>query len=74
MQETQSSLAGYTDKLHVPDSLINEHDGFKHDIELIKVFMEERKREAQAGEQRHIEEPPGDDDDDARSVATRCST
>ena len=69
LQETQSSLAGYADKFHVLDSLINEHDGFKHDIELIKVFMEERKREAQAREQRHNEEFSGDDDD-ARSVAT----
>ena len=69
MQEAQGSLAGYADKFHVLDSLINEHDGFKHDIELIKVFMEERKREAQAREQRHNEEFSGDDDD-ARSVAT----
>ena len=69
LRETQSSLAGHADKFHLLDSLITEHDGFKHDIELIKEFMEERKREAQAREQHHNEEF-STDDDDARSVAT----
>ena len=68
LQETQSSLAGYADKFHLLDSLITEHGGFKHDIELIKEFMEERKRETQARDQ-HGEEFPSDDDD-TRSVAT----
>ena len=69
MQETQSSLAGYANKFHVIGSLISEHDGFKHDIELIKAFMDEHKGEAQTREQHHSEEFPNDDDD-ARSVAT----
>ena len=69
MQETQNALVNYTNKFHILDSLITEHDSFKHDVELIKVFMEERKREAQAREQSHNEEFSSDDDD-ARSVAT----
>ena len=69
MQETQNSLASYAGKFHLLESLITEHDGFKHDIELVKEFMEDRKREAQAREQRHNEEFSSDDDD-ARSVAT----
>ena len=44
-QETQNALSNYTDKFHVLDSLIAEHDSFKHDVDLIKVFVEERKRE-----------------------------
>ena len=48
---------------------MNVGNGFKHDVELIKVFMEERKREAQAREQSHNEEFSGDNDD-ARSIAT----
>jgi len=69
LQETQSALASYSDKFHILDSLIAEHDGFKHDVDLIKVFMDERKREAQTREQHHNEEF-SNDDDDARSVAT----
>jgi hypothetical protein len=69
LRETQSSLAGYVDKFHLLESLITEHDGFKHDIELIKGFMEDRKRESQAREQQQHEEFSADDDD-ARSVAT----
>ena len=69
LQETQNALSNYTDKFHVLDSLIAEHDGFKHDVDLIKVFMEERKREAQAREQ-HRSEEFSSDDDDTRSVAT----
>jgi len=69
LQETQNSLASHADKFHILNSLITEHDGFKHDIELIKTFMEERKREVQAREQHHSEEFSSDDDD-ARSVAT----
>jgi hypothetical protein len=69
LQETRSSLADYTDKFRLLDSLLTEHDGFKHDVELIKEFMEERKREAQAREQRHSEELSSDDDD-VRSVGT----
>jgi len=69
LQETQNSLASYAGKFHLLESLITEHDGFKHDIELVKEFMEDRKREAQAREQRHNEEFSSDDDD-ARSVAT----
>ena len=45
------------------------YTGLKHDIELIKLFMEERRREAQAREQRHNEELSGDDED-ARGVTT----
>jgi hypothetical protein len=51
LQETQNSLDGYDDKFHLLDSLITEHGGLKHDNELIKQFMEERKQEAQAREQ-----------------------
>ena len=69
LQETQNALSSYTDKFHVLDSLIAEHDGFKHDVDLIKVFMEERKREAQAREQ-HQNEEFSSGDDDTRSVAT----
>ena len=69
LQETQSALANYSDKFNILDSLIAEHDGFKHNIGLIKVFMDERKREAQAREQ-HNEEFSGDDDNGTRSVAT----
>lgn len=43
LQETQDALTNYTDKLHTPDSPTTEHDGFKHDIDLIKVSTEERK-------------------------------
>ena len=68
LQETQDSLSNYADKFHLLDSLVAEHGGFKHDIELIKEFVEERKRETQARE-RHSEEL-SNDDDDARSVAT----
>jgi len=64
LQETQNALSSYTDKFRILDSLIAEHDGFKHDIDLIKVFMEECKREAQAREQ-HLSS-----NDDTRSVAT----
>lgn len=70
LRDTQSSLAGYADKFHLLESLTTEHDGFKHDIELIKEFMEERKREAQAREQQRHNEEFSSDDDDARSVAT----
>jgi hypothetical protein len=56
------------EKLQALDSLITEHDGFKHDIELIKEFVEQRKREAQAREQ-HSEDF-STDGDNARSVAT----
>jgi hypothetical protein len=35
-KETASSLPGYTDKLQVLESILSEHDRFKHDIELIK--------------------------------------
>jgi len=45
LQETQNALSSYTDKFQILDSLIAEHDGFKHDVNLIKVFMEECKRE-----------------------------
>ena len=72
LQETQNSLASYAGKFHLLESLVTKHDGFKHDIELIKEFMEDRKREAQAREQRHNEEISGDDDD-ACSVATVVS-
>jgi len=68
LQDTQSSLAGYANKFHILDSLISDHDGFKHDIELIKSFMEERKRESQTREHQSEEFP--NDDDDTRSVAT----
>ena len=53
---------------HVLHSLITEHDGLKQDIELIKEFLVERKREAQVREQHG--EDFSTDDDDARSVAT----
>ena len=66
LRDTRSSLTDYADKFNL---LVNEHDGFKHDIELFKEFMEERKREAQAREQRHDGEF-SNDDDDARSVVT----
>ena len=69
MQETQSSLASYADKFHLVDSLVTEHGDLKHDIELIKEFMEERKREGQAREQNHSDEF-SNDDVDARSVST----
>ena len=69
LQETQSALANYSDKFHILDSLIAEHDSFKHDVDLIKVFMDERKREAQTREQHHNEEF-SNDDDDARSIAS----
>jgi len=69
LQETQSALANYSDKFHILDSLIAEHDGFKHNVDLIKVLMDERKREAQTREQHHNEEF-SNDDHDARSVAT----
>ena len=68
MQDTRSALDSYADKFHVLESLITEHDGLKHDVGLIKVFMEERNRETQAREQRHNEF--SSDDDDARSVVT----
>ena len=70
LRETQNSLAGYADKFHLLDSLITEHGGLKHDIGLIKEFMEERRREAQAREQQHRNEEFSTDDDDTRSVAT----
>jgi hypothetical protein len=44
------------------------HDGFKHHIELVKGFMEDRKQESQAREQQHEEFSA--DDNDTRSVAT----
>ena len=69
LQETQSSLAGYSNKFLLLESLIAEHNGFKHDLGLIKEFMEESRREAQAREQQQNEEFSSDDDD-ARSVAT----
>ena len=69
LQETQSSLASYADKFHLLSSLVTEHDGFKHDIGLIKEFMEERRRETQAREQ-HRNEGFSSDDDDTRSIAT----
>ena len=56
LQETQSSLTGYADKFHLLESLITEHDGPEHNTELIKEFMEERKREVQAREQQHHNE------------------
>ena len=68
-QETQNALSSYTNKFHVLDSLIAEHYGFKHDVDLIKVFVEERKREAQAREQ-HQNEEFSSNDNDTRSVAT----
>ena len=55
-------LAGYADKPHLLNSPTTEHDGFKHNIELIKEFIEERKREAQARGQHHNEEFSDDDD------------
>ena len=69
LQETQSSLASYADKFHLIDSLATEHGGLKQDIQLIKEFMEERKRESQARERHHSDEF-SNDDDDARSVST----
>jgi hypothetical protein len=48
--------------------IIIAHDGFKHDIELITGFMEDRKQESQAREQQHEEFSA--DDVDTRSVAT----
>ena len=69
LRDTQSSLNGYANKFQLLDSLITEHDGFKHDIELIKEFIEQRKSDVQAREQQQNEEFPPDDDD-ARSVAT----
>ena len=69
LQDTQRTLASYTDKFHVLGSLITEHDGFKHNVDLIKVFMEECKREAQAREQR-CDEEFSSDDDDTHSVVT----
>jgi len=69
LQETQSSLANYADKFHLLDSLVTEHGGLKQDIELIKEFMEERKRDTQTREQHHSDEF-SNDDDDARSVST----
>ena len=68
LQDTQNALTSYSNKFHILDSLITEHDGFKHDIDLIKVFMEERKREAQAREQNNNEF--SSDDNDTHSVTT----
>jgi hypothetical protein len=69
LRETQTSLASHDVKFHLLDSLVTEHNGFKHDIDLIKEFIEERKREAEAREQRRSEEF-STDDDDTRSIAT----
>ena len=68
LRGTQTSVAGHADMTHVLHSLITEHDGLKQDIELIKEFLVERKREAQVREQHG--EDFSTDDDDARSVAT----
>ena len=43
LQETQNALTSYSDKFHILDSLITEHDGFEHDVDLIKVAMEEQR-------------------------------
>ena len=68
LQETQSALASYSDKFHILDSLIAEHNGFKHDVDLIKGFIEEYKREAQAREQHNKEF--SSNNDNAHSVDT----
>ncbi|KAF9777813.1 hypothetical protein BJ322DRAFT_1021091 [Thelephora terrestris] len=57
-------------KFHHLDTLVNEDNGFKHDIELIKEFMEERKQKAEARDQCHDKEF-STDDDNTRSIATR---
>ena len=69
LQEIQNALTSYTNKFHILDSLITEHNSFKHDVDLIKVFMEERKQEAQVREQSH-NEGFSSDDNDTHSVAT----
>lgn len=43
LKETQSSLANYTNKFHLLNSLVTDHGGLKWGIELIKEFMEECK-------------------------------
>ena len=67
LQETQNALTSYSDKFHILNSLITEHSSFKHDIDLIKVFMEECKQEAQMREQ-HNEFL--NDNDNACSITT----
>lgn len=46
-QKAQSAPASHSDKFHALDPLIAGYDGFKHDVDLIGVFMEDRKLEAQ---------------------------
>lgn len=52
MNEIRETLSGtmvnHLSAFHILDSLIVEHGCFKHDIGLIKVFMEECKRETHA--------------------------
>ena len=69
LRETQSPLSDYANKFHLLGSLVTKHGGLKHDIELIKEFTGERKRETQTREQYHSDEFSSDDDD-ARSVST----
>jgi hypothetical protein len=69
LRGTQTSLTSHDVKFHHLDTLVNEDNGFKHDIELIKEFMEERKQKAEARDQCHDKEF-STDDDDTRSIAT----
>jgi len=39
LQENQNAFSSYTDQLHVLDSLIAEHDGFKHDTNLVYLYQ-----------------------------------
>ncbi|KAF9782051.1 hypothetical protein BJ322DRAFT_1022548 [Thelephora terrestris] len=70
LRGTQTSLTSHDVKFHHLDTLVNEDNGFKYNIELIKEFMEERKQKAEARDQCHDKEF-STDDDDTRSIATR---
>ncbi|KAF9790518.1 hypothetical protein BJ322DRAFT_1017215 [Thelephora terrestris] len=73
LRGTQTSLTSHDVKFHHLDTLVNEDNGFKHDIELIKEFMEERKQKAEARDQCHDKEF-STDDDNTRSIATATQT
>lgn len=60
LQKARSAPAGYSGGFHALDSLIAGHDGFKHDVDLIKVSMEECKPEVQKIEQNYNEESSSD--------------
>ncbi|KAF8315405.1 hypothetical protein DL93DRAFT_2196684 [Clavulina sp. PMI_390] len=81
--QTQSVLASHADKVKTIESVIAEHDSVKHELQLMRDLMEQRKAEMETmisrshfesngnGALSHIHaESESDIDDDARSVIT----